>query len=172
LTWLELVVFGILFGKWLHANEEEAYQKGLVAGILLLFLFIVIRYADGFGVIRPRAGVTWIDFLNVVKYPPSLAFTFLTMGVNLVILWGFSRAGKVVETASRPLVAFGRAPLLVYVLHLFLYMLMGRYFEPYGTSLLAMYPYWLIGLALLYPLALWYGRFKQKQAPTSIWRFM
>jgi uncharacterized membrane protein len=172
LPWLELVVFGMLFGRWLLADEKKTYQKGLWLGIALLVLFLVIRYADGFGNIRPRAGDTWIDFLNVVKYPPSLAFTFLTMGVNLLALWGFSMAGKSVETVSRPLVAFGNAPLFVYVLHLFLYMLMGRYFEPYGTSLPAMYPYWLIGLALLYPLALWYRRFKQKQAPTSIWRFL
>ncbi|MBN1453944.1 MAG: DUF1624 domain-containing protein [Anaerolineales bacterium] len=163
LPWLELVVFGMLFGRWLLADEKKAYQKGLWLGIALLVLFAIVRYTDGFGNIRPRAGDTWIDFLNVVKYPPSLTFTFLTMGVSLIALWGFSKAGKFVETASRPLVAFGSAPLFVYVLHLYLYMLMGRTFEPFGTSLPVMYLYWFAGLAILYLPALWYGRFKQSQ---------
>jgi uncharacterized membrane protein len=155
----------MLFGRWLLADEKKAYQKGLWLGLALLVLFIILRSADGFGNIRPRSGDSWIDFLNVVKYPPSLTFTFLTMGVNLLALWGFSKAGKGLQTASRPLVAFGSAPLFVYVLHLYLYMLMGRFFEPLGTSLPVMYLYWLSGLAILYLPALWYGRFKQSKSP-------
>jgi uncharacterized membrane protein len=180
LPWLELVVFGMLFGRWLLADAQKAYQKGLWIGIVLLALFTLLRNADGFGNIRPREGDTWIDFLNVVKYPPSLTFTFLTMGINLIALWGFSkagdaaamarsvlpeRAGQAFQLAIRPLVAFGSAPLFFYVLHLYLYMLMGKSFEPFGTNLPAMYLYWLAGLAILYLPALWYGRFKQSQTP-------
>lgn len=165
LPWLELVVFGMLFGRWLLDEEKKAYQKGLWIGLALLVLFVILRYADGFGNIRPREGNSWIDFLNVVKYPPSLTFTFLTTGVNLIVLWGFSKAGPRFQTAGRPLVAFGSAPLFVYVLHLILYMLMGRFFAPHGTSLPVMYLYWLAGLAILYLPALWYGRFKHSGNP-------
>jgi uncharacterized membrane protein len=173
LPWLELVVFGMLFGRWLLADEKKAYRKGLWIGLFLLVLFVIVRYGNGFGNIRPRAGNAWIDFLNVVKYPPSLVYTFLTMGVNLIVLWGFSkvgqhsstRSGQRFQTASRPLIVFGSAPLFVYILHLALYMLIGRLFTPGGISIPAMLPYWLIGLALLYPLALWYGRFKRSENP-------
>jgi uncharacterized membrane protein len=165
LPWLELVVFGMLFGHWLLADEKKAYRMGLWIGLALLILFAILRSADGFGNIRPREGNSWIDFLNVVKYPPSLTFTFLTMGVNLLALWGFSKAGQGLQTASNPLAAFGSAPLFVYVLHLYLYMLMGRFFAPFGTSLPVMYLYWLSGLAILYLPALWYGRFKQSKSP-------
>jgi len=172
LPWLELVIFGMLFGKWLRADEKKAYQTGLWIGFSLLLLFVVMRYLDGFGNIRPRAGDGWTDFLNVVKYPPSMVFTFLTTGVNLLVLWGFSRAGhpssglgQIFQTASRPLIAFGSAPLFAYVSHLALYMLMGRLLAPEGLSIPAMLPYWLLGLAILYPLALWYGRFKHSDNP-------
>lgn len=165
LPWLELVVFGLLFGRWLLVDEKKAYTIGFWIGIALLVLFFILRSADGFGNIRAREGDTWIDFLNAVKYPPSLTFTFMTMGVNLIALWGFSRAGQGLQTAIRPLVAFGRAPLFVYVLHLYLYMLMGRWFEPFGSSLPVMYLYWLAGLALLFLPALWYGRLKQLKSP-------
>lgn len=161
LPWLELVIFGILFGKWLHENEQKTYQKGLYIGISLLILFIVIRYLDGFGNIRPREGDTWIDFLNVVKYPPSMAFTFLTTGLNLLLLWTFSRAGKIVGLISNPLVTFGREPLFMYITHLALYMLIGKWIAPHGTSILSMLPYWLLGLVILYPLVNFYGNFKR-----------
>ena len=165
LPWLELVIFGILFGKWLHADKQKAYQKGLWIGLGLLALFIVIRTIDGFGNIQPRAGDTWINFLNVVKYPPSMAFTFLTTGVNLIILWGFSRApstssGLRFQTASRLLVTFGREPLFMYASHLAIYMVIGKWLMPNGSSIPAMLPYWLLGLAVLYPLANRYGKFK------------
>jgi uncharacterized membrane protein len=173
LPWLELVVFGMLFAHWLLEDEKQAYQKGLWIGLGLLVFFVIVRYGNGFGNIRPRAGNSWIDFLNVVKYPPSLVYMFLTMGVNLIALWGFSkvrdspstRSGQRFQTASRPLVAFGSAPLFVYILHLALYMLIGRIFTPNGTSIPAMLPYWLAGLVMLYPLALFYGHFKHSENP-------
>jgi hypothetical protein len=84
-----------------------------------------------------------------------------------------SGSGQGFQTATRPLVAFGSAPLFVYVLHLYLYMLMGRTFAPLGSSLQAMYLYWLAGLALLYLPALWYGRLRQLKTPLRgiTWRF-
>jgi uncharacterized membrane protein len=175
--WLELVLFGMLFGKWLRADHKKAYKTGFWLGIGLLTLFVIVRYFDGFGNIRPRAGGTWIDFLNVVKYPPSMVFTFMTMGVNLLLLWGFSRtpptsSGLSVQTASKFLVTFGCEPLFMYVTHLALYMLIGKWLVPHGSSIPAMLPYWLLGLVILYPLANWYGKFKQKQPPNSIWRFL
>jgi len=167
LPWFELTVFGFLYGKWLHANEKMTYPKGLWIGIALLFLFFIIRYADGFGNIRPREGNSWIDFFNVVKYPPSLTFTFLTMGVNLIMLWVFSKGGKLVEAVGKPLGIFGSVPLFIYILHLILYMLMGKWFEPNGTSIQSMLPYWLIGLVIVYPFAIFYRRLKHSKGPLN-----
>jgi len=172
IPWLELVIFGMLFGHWLHADKQKAYQKALWIGVALLLAFIILRTFDGLGNGRPRDGDTWIDFLNVVKYPPSMVFTFLTMGLNLIILWGFSKASEVGQRYSLPLVVFGSEPLFMYIMHLILYMLVGKYITVTGISIPAMLPYWLLGLALLYPLALWYGRYKIRRSPKSIWRFI
>ena len=58
---------------------------------------------DGFGNIRPRAGDTWIDFLNVVKYPPSITFSLLTMGTNLIILGLLARTtGRLGRSKNAP----------------------------------------------------------------------
>lgn len=69
------------------------------------------------------------------------------------------------------LVVFGRVPLFFYTVHLFLYAGLGWLFTPRGTSIPAMFPFWLLGLLMLNPLCLWFGRLKQRQLATSILRF-
>lgn len=171
LPWLELILFGMAFGQWLLKDARRTFQVGLVLGLVFLLGFLLLRSLDGFGNIRPRAGDTWIDFLNVVKYPPAMTFTLVTMGLNLVVLWLFARVHEAGAPLLRALAIFGRAPLFFYVLHLYLYMLLGRLFAPNGTTIIGMLPFWLLGLLLLYPLTCWYGVFKQQQPPNSVLRF-
>ena len=172
LPWLELVVFGILFGHWLKRDQEQAYSGGLKIGFGFLLAFLVIRYLDGFGNILPRIGNTWIDFLNVVKYPPSMAFTLLTMGLNLIILGLFARVNERLQTFFYPLIVFGRSPLFFYLLHLFLSAGLGMWLAPEGTSIAAMYPYWILGLLLLFPICLWYGQLKHRPSVNSVLRYL
>jgi uncharacterized membrane protein len=172
LPWLELVIFGMALGKWLIADSEKAFSRIWKLGLAFLAAFVVIRALDSFGNIRPRMGNTWIDFFNPVKYPPSMTFTLMTTGVNLILLWAFSRANERTQRILKPLTVFGRAPLFFYVLHLFLYAGIGRLVAPKGMSIPAMLPFWLLGLAILFPLCLWYGKFKHQQPENSPLRFL
>ncbi|MFX0145633.1 MAG: DUF1624 domain-containing protein [Candidatus Hodarchaeota archaeon] len=172
LSWLELVTFGIFFGHWLVEDSGRAFKRALWLGVAFLVAFVVIRYLDGFGNVRSRMGNTWIDFFNVVKYPPSMSFTLLTMGVNLTILSLFGRVSEKLQIILQPLIVFGRAPLFFYVFHLFLYLGMGRWLAPNGTTIPVMYIYWLLGLLILFPFTLWYGVFKQGQPAHSALRFL
>jgi uncharacterized membrane protein len=172
LPWLELVVFGILFGHWLRSNPVRAYRRGLLLGLLFLLAFLVLRWLDGFGNIRPRPGSSWIDFLNVVKYPPSLTFTLLTTGFNLIILWLFSRIANLYKVFLEPLAVYGRAPLFFYIVHLFLYATIGYFFAPNGTTIGAMVPYWILGLIVLYPLCVGYVMFKRSRPKHSLVRYI
>jgi len=168
LPWLELVTFGMVFGHWLVDDPRKAFSRAWKLGVAFLLAFVVVRYSDGFGNIRPRMSNSWIDFLNPVKYPPSMAFTLMTTGVDLILLWLFSRAGELVQGVLQPLAVFGRAPLFFYVLHLFLYAGIGALVAPQGTSIPLMFPFWLLGLLILFPLCLWYGRFKHRQPASSV----
>jgi uncharacterized membrane protein len=172
LPWLELVIFGILFGSWLVKDQGKAYKRVLKLGLLMLATFIVMRALDGFGNIRPREGDSWIDFFNMVKYPPALTFTLFTTGVNLIVLNLFHRAGDKSSKISHRLVVFGRSPLFFYVLHLYLYALFGMVFASNGTTLPVMYLFWIIGLVILYPVCLWYRKFKNMQSANSVLRFL
>ena len=172
LPWLELVTFGMVFGHWLLENARKAFERAFKLGAAFLVAFVIIRYLDGFGNIRPRMGNTWIDFLNPVKYPPSITFTLLTMGVNLIILGLLGRVNERLQRFFQPLVVFGQASLFFYLIHLFLYARLGLWLTPNGTSIPAMYPYWLLGLVILYPLCFWYGQLKHRQPANSIVRFL
>jgi len=171
LPWLELVTFGMVFGHWLVDDPRKAFERALQFGVAFVLAFLVLRTLDGFGNIRPRGGNTWIDFLNVVKYPPSITFNLLTMGINLIIMGLFARASGKLQQFLQPLVVLGRAPLFFYLTHLFLYVGLGLWLTPGGTGISRMYPYWLLGLLILYPLCLWYGRLKHRQPANSVLRF-
>lgn len=170
LPWLELTVLGMFFGHWLVEDPKKAFSRAWKLGAAFLLAFVVIRYFDGFGNIRPRMSNSWMAFLAPVKYPPSMTFTLMTTGVNLILLWLFSRVSEGVQRYLQPLVVFGRAPLFFYVLHLFLYAGIGYLVAPEGSSIPSMFPFWLLGLLILFPLCLLYGRFKHRQPANSILR--
>ena len=172
LPWLELVTFGLVFGHWLADNPRKAFERALKLGGAFLLGFLIIRYLDGFGNIRPRMGNNWMDFLNPVKYPPSITFTLLTTGLNLIIMALFGQLGEKALKFLQPLAVFGQAPLFFYILHVFLYAGLARWLTPNGTSTPAMYPYWILGLLILFPLCLWYSLFKRRQPANSILRFL
>ncbi|MDH5607712.1 MAG: heparan-alpha-glucosaminide N-acetyltransferase domain-containing protein, partial [Anaerolineae bacterium] len=172
LPWLELALFGIVFGHWINQDAQQGYTRGAKTGLAFLAAFVLILAFNGFGNIRPRAGSSWIDFLNVVKYPPSWAFTLLTTGVNLLVLAGFSKMKPALQRLAGPAAVFGRAPLFFYIAHLYLYAWMGLKFFPSGTSLVEMYPYWLLGLLVLYFPTRWFGNFKQRQPAGSFLKFL
>lgn len=171
LPWLGLVTFGLAFGNWLLVDRRQAYDLALKLAVAFLIAFFVLRLLDGFGNIRPRPGDTWIDFLNVVKYPPSITFLLLTTGTNLLLLGLLARAGEGLQKVFQPLLVFGRVPLFFYLAHLFLYAGLGLLLTPQGSNWPTMLLCWLLGLLILYPLCLWYGRFKRQRPTGSIWRF-
>ena len=175
LQWLELVIFGLAFGHWLANALSNAFRGALICGMAFLLVFVVIRCLGGFGNIRPQPDNGWIGFLNVVKYPPSIAFTMMTMGTNLTVLglfgWASERFTRF-RSLARPLVVIGQVPLFFYVTHLFLYAGLGSLTARSGTSIAGVYPYWILGVLLLYPLCLWYGRLKQRQPVHSLLRFL
>jgi uncharacterized membrane protein len=172
LPWLELATLGLAFGHWVVDDARRAFNRAIKLGVAFILAFVAIRVLDGFGNIRPRVGNTWIDFLNVVKYPPSISFTLLTLGMNLVILGVLTRIGGSVGRLLQPLEVFGGVPLFFYLVHLFLYAGIGTWLTPGGTSMLRMYLYWLLGLAILYPVSDWYGWLKRRRPANPVLRFV
>lgn len=168
LHWVGIAGLGLAFGKWIVRDRAGAFRWLPVMGMGCLIFFAVLR-ALGLGDLHAPDGGGWIAFLNVTKYPPSLVFILFTLGVDLLLLALLSRLDLLLAPRG-PLLVFGKAALFFYVLHLYLYAFVGVAFpgrDSLGVTCMA----WLVGLALLYPLCRWYGRFKARTAASSIWRF-
>jgi uncharacterized membrane protein len=172
IPWLGIVLLGFVFGNWLLKNKNQAYRRGFFVGSAFLVLFFIVRVWGGFGNIHPPDTSGLIPFLNVTKYPPSLAFTLLNIGLCLVILWFISRLNGTRQNSGNPLLVYGQSSLFFYILHLYLFAFVGLLFASRGGSGLAvMYLVWLLVLGVLYPLCFYFRKFKRNTPVNSIWRF-
>jgi hypothetical protein len=110
----------------------------------------------------------WI--FNLTKYPPSMAFLCLTLGVNSLLLSALSLKWVERQPLFSIISVYGRTPLFFYVMHLYLYGVMG-WLVPAGVAPLPMLLFWLAGLAVLYPLCQRYDSFQRQRPMTSLWRY-
>jgi uncharacterized membrane protein len=186
LPWLGVMGLGLCYGRFLHTNPQRTYQLTSYIALAALMVFIPLHLLNSYGNIRPILTDDWIGFFNLVKYPPSLTFLLFTLGINLLLLRVFSNQFSVISEQAptstlqsplaprlSPLPTFGREPLFFYIIHLYLYGLMGLWLNRADTPTIAqMYPYWLLGLVILWPLCWAYGRFKNGRSPHSFWRFL
>lgn len=172
LPWFGVCALGIGAGELLRRDPARCLRWAPAAGVAALLLFGLLRSLGGFGNTHPAAGADWIAILSVTKYPPSIAFLLLTLGVNALLLGLLAYLGRSPDglgSLAWPLLVLGRAPLFFYVLHLWLYTAVGLAI-PGDTSLLVMYPIWIGGVALLLPACVRYDRFKRGRPEDSYWR--
>ncbi|MBT8350301.1 MAG: DUF1624 domain-containing protein [Deltaproteobacteria bacterium] len=169
--WLCIVLIGMAFGKEILKNKEKAFQKLLYAGLISLTVFVIVRFTGGFGNLKDPAGSGLVDFFNVIKYPPALVFTSLTLGVISIILYLFERFEHKFMMVKKPLLVFGQIALFFYFIHWYYFMGLSNPFYIHRGNLIWVYVMWIIGLIFIYPLCKRYLNFKQNTAPGSIWRF-
>ncbi len=120
--WLSIMMAGWVLGRWLlepATNRARARALGLV-GAALLGLFAVMRGVDGYGnwgLHRDGPGV--LQWLHVSKYPPSVTFTSLELGLGFLLLSLF----LALDDPSRPrrelavLSLLGSTAFFYYLLH-------------------------------------------------------
>lgn len=134
LPWIGVIALGYAAGPWFRPAAEAAARQGrlLAAGLGLLGGFVALRLLNVYGDKPWAAGDSALagamSFFNVTKYPPSLLFIALTLGLGLLLLRAFERHGGGRWTAR--LAVFGAAPMFFYVLHL--YVLKGLYLAAEG----------------------------------------
>jgi uncharacterized membrane protein len=170
--WFSACALGLAGGELLRRDPERALRAAPAVGLAMLVGFIVLRVLGGFGNTHPAESVHWLALLNVTKYPPSLVFWLLTLGIDLLLLGLFAalaRGPHGLGSWARPLLVLGRAPLFFYVVHLWFFCAVGL-LMPGDVSLAALYPIWLVGVGALLPACAWYGRFKSARPAESLWR--
>ena len=166
LPWLSITIIGILIARLINKQGKRAFKAILVMGLILVSVFIVLRSLN-YGNFQINENSSWIEFFTLIKYPPSLVFISFTVGINLLLLSFFSFIRPISD--RHPLIIFGRTALFFYVVHLYIYALIGLAF-PGGTSITILYLMWFVGIIPLYFLCKWYLKFKKSKSENSLWR--
>ena len=177
LPWIGVIALGYGIGPWFANGMSAAVRQRylLIAGVCALVGFVLLRAANGYGEKPWQAydsGVqTLMSFFNVTKYPPSLLFLALTLGVGLLLLLALERAGH--RRWIGVLAVFGSAPMFFYLLHLYVLKVLyvacvalfglnyGNYFGFDGMGAV-----WLMALVLplaLYPPVRWFAALKARR---------
>lgn len=125
LPWIGAIALGYAIGPWFAASVSAATRtRNLrLCGIAALVAFAILRGLNGYGDPVPWHGgddplLTVMSILNVTKYPPSLDFLLLTLGIGALLLSVWPERGGPAR-AGRWLAVLGSAPLFFYVLHLY-----------------------------------------------------
>ncbi len=122
LHWLALMLLGWGFGNYLldrpAALVHVGRKLGLV-GVASLGVFLVVRGLNGYGNMRLlRADGSLVQWLHVSKYPPSLTYILLELGICFVCLAGFFALAKVrPPKPNHLLMVLGQTPMFFYLLH-------------------------------------------------------
>ncbi|HXJ44182.1 MAG TPA: heparan-alpha-glucosaminide N-acetyltransferase domain-containing protein [Bryobacteraceae bacterium] len=170
LPWLAVSATGMYFGYWWRANPQVAEKRFWMIGVAMLVVAVVLRAAGGWGNIRlPRDG-SWIEFLNNVKYPPSLVFWTMSVGIDLLLLWVLMRLPKKLLGERSPLIVFGQTPLFFYLAHFYLLFVFALALFHEAGSLEMAYVMWVVALLVMYPVCLAYRGFKAGKPTESFWR--
>lgn len=177
LPWIGVIALGYGLGPWFAKGIQPTARQWylLLAGVGALVGFVVLRAANGYGEKPWQAyenGVqTLMSFFNITKYPPSLLFLALTLGIGLLLLLAFERAGQ--KRWIGILATFGAAPMFFYLLHLYVLKILyvacvalfglnhGNYFGFDSIGAI-----WLVALLLplvLYPPVRWFAGLKARR---------
>jgi uncharacterized membrane protein len=121
LPWVGVVALGYGLGPVFAAAPARRDVALASIGLAMLAAFAALRALGLYGEADPwRAGAGgWasaMSFLDVTKYPPSLHFVLMTLGVVLA-LWPLLR--RMPRAWARGLAVFGAVPLFFYVLHVY-----------------------------------------------------
>ena len=183
--WLGLMLVGFAAGQFFQWPVQKRQALFLKLGILSVLLFVLLRFINIYGDTAPWAGqknpvFSFLSFMNVTKYPPSLQFCLVTIGILFLMLAAAERSNnKLTEFVS----VYGRVPLFYFLVHFFVIHLLllvllfvqgfswqqmqfasGSFGRPTGVTsgvtLGVVYLMWLGVVLLLYKPCVWYGRYK------------
>ena len=175
-SWLAVMLVG-----WVTGRYFTQYQAGLrrvrtrhillAAGLVAIGVFFVVRGARGYGdMFLPRMDGSWQQWLHVSKYPPSLTYYALELGILFICLWFLALIEpKIGVRPNGPFLVFGQTAMFFYLAHRLVLEVPATYFGLRGAGNLATtYIVAFALLLLLYPACRWYRSFKAAHPDTLL----
>ncbi len=168
MPWLSIMMTGWVIGRWLLLDRQRAAKSraGPLAllGAALLAVFGVVRGVDRYGnwgLYRDSSAA--LQWLHVAKYPPSLAFMTLELGIGFLLLAVFFALDDGRDRRLlAPLGLLGRTAFFYYLLHVHVLALAGYLLrlDPHTAGLAKTYLGAAAVLVFLYPLCARYASYK------------
>jgi uncharacterized membrane protein len=200
LPWIGIIAFGYGMGAVFTEAPAKRERTIFFLGLAMLAVFLLLRgfglYGDPTFATGPEAiardwrdqttlGAAIMVFLDVQKYPPSLQFTLVTLGLIFAIWPLLTRLSGPLRSVLN---TFGAVPFFFYVLHIYLVHALaiaanaavGNRIDGYfgyminvftapeklagvGFTLPWVYLAWIIVLALLYPVCRYWQGLKARR---------
>ncbi len=188
LPWTGLMMLGYCTGNFFTSkySAEQRNKTFKLLGLSMLVLFILLRYVNAYGdphdwTTQKDFFSTFLSFMSVNKYPPSLLFMLITIGPAFLML---SVLEKIQNPFTNVIRTYGRVAFFYYILHIYLIHIIATicFFAnghtlqealasaqklPFlflipaeGYNLTVVYLIWLFVVISLYPLCKWYDNYK------------
>jgi uncharacterized membrane protein len=192
IPWIGVMGVGYALGEIFTSKYSKEYRTRFLttAGLSCIALFLILRMTNFYGDPLPwsrqrSASFSFMSFIKVNKYPPSLDYLLVMVGIGLLFLAftekPLGRLGRIIST-------FGRVPFFYYVIHLYAIHLIAIFIavlqgikwtdmvslqglptgsevlqsQGYGLSLGGTYIVWILLIIALYPFCKWYDGYKSR----------
>lgn len=188
IPWLGIMLIGFATGKFFELETAKRKQIFVRFGLGALVLFVILRFANIYGdpalwTAQKNSVFTFLSFMNITKYPPSLLFCLVTLGIMFLLL---AFAEQFQNKIKKITLVYGKVPLFYFVVHFYvihiltLIMLLGQGFSwsqfefasgtfgrpkdiVSGLPLWSIYVIWIFVVTLLYKPCQWFGKYKAEK---------
>ena len=187
-AWTGVMMLGYCAGIFFTPKFSVAQRQKIFTqlGMALMLLFVALRVINLYG--DPIAWTTqknnlhtFLSFMKVNKYPPSLLYLCITIGPALLLL---AFLENIKNKFTQVMIVFGRTAFFYYIVHFYLLhilLMVVFYIQgnttaqaiasmknlPFlfcipgkGFGLTGVYVVWAIAIIALYPLCKWYDKYK------------
>ncbi len=185
IPWIGVMALGYLFGPITKKPRLQRKKIFMLTGLGFVIFGLVLRFLNIYGdptlwSETSSLELTIMSFLNVTKYPPSLIYLSLLIGMAMVLM---SLLDRDLGAWSKPFQNIGQVPFFFYVLHIPILHLAGILFAlyqfgdaswlygaplkkspeefVYEYQLLPTYIAWFLAVLALYYPSKWFASLKQ-----------
>ncbi|MEO7140868.1 MAG: heparan-alpha-glucosaminide N-acetyltransferase domain-containing protein [Ferruginibacter sp.] len=186
IPWLGIMLCGFATGNIFALPVPKRKEIFLWVGVSALVVFAIVRYLNFYGdplpfTVQPTTVYTSLSFINLTKYPPSLLFCLVTLGILFIAFATFS--GSANNKIAGVLSVYGKTPMFYFLVHFYLIhvlMVVMLFIQGFhwtdlnfasgnfgrsknvksGLGLGAVYLLWLFVVIALYKPCMWYAKYK------------
>lgn len=176
LPYTGIMLLGFSMGNMINMTALKRKRLLLITGFGMILMFLVLRvinqYGDPYRWSLQEGGpiYTFMSFLKVTKYPPSLEFILMTIGMSLVLLAWFEKSPS---KGLFRIMKLGQVAMFFYIIHIPILRIIAKLYKlvfKENPSYIQFFLIWLVVAIPLVAICMTYERFKaSKKGEKAYW---